>query len=240
MNFPIARASTCRNSAAAGETLRASSWPRELSGNEFQRQPRGQWKQWRWFGTLLASECFRVVGNSYQDCGPPPGQVWGRSAPRAMDFRSRKRSPHPELRPGGHRRFVRRGRQRSGVGTAWSHRRTRRTSGSRFDWRLQGVLHLLRFLCRRYLPGHQKADHHGRPPLGSAQCFLGSEQQRHGVSAEPGQPPGIVLESGHGTNPATYGKCGSGWQSGVAFAERRQSALEVVFAAPWVSLSPHR
>ena len=47
----------------------------------------------------------------------------------------------------GYRGYVRRGRQRGCVGTAWNHRRTRHTGGARYDWRLQGVLQLLRFLC---------------------------------------------------------------------------------------------
>ena len=71
----------------------------------------------------------------------------GRISPRAMDFRSRKRSTYLELRPGGYRGYVRRRRQRGGVGTAWNHRRTRHTGGARYDWRLQSVLQLLRFLC---------------------------------------------------------------------------------------------
>ena len=127
--------------------LKPAGSPRELSRNEFQRQPRGHWQQRHWFGALLASECVRSVRNSHQDCGPPPAQVWGRISPRAMDFRSRKRSTYPELRPGGYRECGRRRRQRSGVGIARSHRRTRHTGGARYDWRLQSVLQLLRFLC---------------------------------------------------------------------------------------------
>src|SRR5213078_593716 len=40
----------------------------QLPGNEFQRQPGCQWKQWSWFAALLAPECVRVIGKSHQDC----------------------------------------------------------------------------------------------------------------------------------------------------------------------------
>ena len=102
---------------------------------------------------------------------------FGLPTPRAVDFRSGKWSTHAEFRPRSYRGHVWCRRLRCRLGTAWRHRRPRHAGSAGNDWRLQGVLHILRFLCRRYLPGDQKAHHYSRSPLGPAQCFLRSKQQ---------------------------------------------------------------
>ena len=53
-------------------------------------------------------------------------------------------------------------------------------------------------------------------------------------------PLGFVPESGNRTDATTHGECRSRCSSAMAFAARRQSALETVFAASWIGLPRHR